>query len=141
MQETINKMQRQIDDASQINIPGAPKMGGKDLKDPEEYGGTGFKEWSENFISYLRRRDRRWTPLLKGIQERSKSPLSEMDGPALMKEADVPSLQVLKVFAEQLHEYLKTFTCKEPLTHVLAMGVDNAFEAWRHMCDQGAPRQ
>ena len=141
MQETITKMQRQLDEATHVNIPGAPKMGGKDLKDPEEFGGTGFKEWSENFISYLRRRDRRWAPLLKGIQERSKVPLDKMDGPILMKEADIPSLQVQKVFAEQLYEYLKNFTCKEPLTHVLALGAEGSFEAWRHMCDQGAPRQ
>ena len=142
MQESISNLTKQLAEVKgQGDLPGAPKMGGKDLKDPGEFGGTDFKPWSEDFISHLRRRDRRWAPLLTGILKRSKSPLKEIDGPALMIEAGIPNDDVLQVFQEQLYEYLKNFTCKEPRTHVMAHGPDNAFEAWRYLCDQGAPRQ
>ena len=57
-----------------------------------------------------------------------------------MAEADIKNDQVVTVFQEQLYEYLKNLTCKEPLTHVNAHGPDSAFEAWRYLCDQGAPR-
>ena len=144
MQQSINALTQQLSyykDKSGHEIPGAPRMGDKDLKEPSEYGGTDFKTWSEDFIAHLRRRDRRWAPLLKGIQVRSKTPLKDIDGPALMAEAEIANDKVLKVFAEQLYEYLRNFTCREPLTHVNAHGPDNAFEAWRYLCDQGAPRQ
>ncbi len=116
-------------------------MDHKDLKDPSEFNGNHFVSWSEDFITHVRLRDRRWEPLLKGIKERSKSPLSEMDGAALMAEADIASNEILQVFHQQLYVYLKKFTSGEPASYVLAGGPEGAFEAWRRMCDQGASRR
>ena len=74
-------------------------------------------------------RDRRWEPLLKGIQKRSQKPVSEMDGPTLMKEASISSNEILQTFKSQLYVYLKRFTGGDPLSYVLANGQESAFEA------------
>ena len=107
----------------------------KDQKDPSAYSGQHFTTWSEDFITHLTMRDRRWEPLLKGIQKRSQKPVSEMDGPTLMKEASISSNEILQTFQSQLYVYLKRFTGGDPLSYVLANGQESAFEAWRRICD------
>ena len=141
MQESINTLTKQLMETKKYEVAGAPRMDHKDLKDPSEFNGNHFVSWSEDFITHVRLRDRRWEPLLKGIKERSKSPLSEMDGAALMAEADIASNEILQVFQQQLYVYLKKFTSGEPASYVLAGGPEGAFEAWRRMCDQGASRR
>ena len=144
MQESINALTLRLmkQDAKDLyDIPGAPRMEKTDVQEPGAYNGSGFSEWSETFIAHLRLRDRRWDPLLKGIKERSKQPLSDMDGTALMGEANIKDNSVLQVFQQQLYEYLKKYTAGEPLTYAQAGGPEGAFEAWRRLCDQGASRR
>ena len=82
------------------------------------FNGANFADWSENFIAHIRLRDRRWEPLLTGVKERSKQPLSDIDGPDLMSEAGITDNTVLQIFQQQLYEYLKRFTSGDPATYV-----------------------
>ena len=132
MQESINALTLKLmkqDAKDKFDIPGAPRMEKTDIQEPAAFNGSGFTDWSENFIAHLRLRDRRWEPLLKGIKERSKQPLSDMDGAALMTEADIKDNGVLQIFQQQLYEYLKRYTAGEPSTYVQAGGPEGAFEA------------
>ena len=65
MQESINNLTRQVNDNKRYEIAGAPRMDLKDQKDPAEFNGQHFAAWSEDFVTHLRIRDRRWEPLLK----------------------------------------------------------------------------
>jgi hypothetical protein len=141
MQESINALTLKLMKQDKFDIPGAPRMEKTDIQDTTPFNGAGFTDWSENFIAHLRLRDSRWEPLLKGIKERSKQPVSEMDGDALMAEASIKDNAVLQIFQQQLYEYLKRFTAGEPSTYVQAGGPEGAFEAWRRLCDQGASRR
>ena len=141
MQESITTLTRQLTESKRHDLPGAPKMDLKDQKDPTAFSGQNFTSWSEDFITHLTMRDRRWQALLKCIKERSKAPVSEMDGPKLMEEASISSQEILQTFQAQLYVYLKRFTAGEPLSFVLANGQEGAFEAWRRMCDRGASRR
>ena len=44
---------------------------------------------------------------------------------------------VYEAFRSQLYEYLKTYTGGDVHTMVLTNGVDQSFETWRRLCDQG----
>ena len=141
MQESIAQLTRQLNETRKFEVAGAPKMDLKDQKDPSTFAGQHFNSWSEEFVTHLTMRDRRWETLLSYIKEKSTTPLDELDGPALMKKADITSDNILQIFQAQLYVYLKRFTSGEPLSYVLANGKDGAFEAWRRMCDQGASRR
>ena len=104
MQESINSLTIKLMDQKKHEVPGAPRMEKTDITDPVAYSGNGFTDWSENFIAHVRLRDRRWEPLPKGIKERSKSPLSDMDGNALMAEAEISDNKFLEIFQQQLYE-------------------------------------
>ena len=67
MQESINALTIKLMDQKKHDVPGAPRMEKTDITDPVAYNGSGFTDWSENFIAHVRLRDRRWEPLLKGI--------------------------------------------------------------------------
>ena len=120
MQESITNLTRQLTAKKRHDLPGTPKMDLKDQKDPTAFSGQNSTSWSEDFVTHLTMRDRRWQALLKGIKERSKAPVSEMDGPKLMEEANISSNEILQTFQAQLYVYLKRFTTGEPLSFVLA---------------------
>ena len=141
MQESIAQLTRKLTESKRFEVAGAPRMDIKDQKDPSSFNGQHFTSWSEEFITYLTMRDRRWEPLLSGIKEKSTTPLNELDGPDLMSKADISSNDILQIFQSQLYVYLKQFTSGEPLSYVLANGKDGAFEAWRRMCDHGTSRR
>ena len=60
MQESINQLTKQLNVSKRYELPGAPKMDLKDQKDPTVYSGQHFTTWSEDFITHLAMRDRRW---------------------------------------------------------------------------------
>ncbi len=48
----------------------------KDIDKPNKYDGIHLQIWSQNFMNFLERRDRRWSKLLREIQAKSVHPLN-----------------------------------------------------------------
>ena len=57
MQQSINALTQQLNvhkESKNHEVPGAPKIGEKDVKEPAEYSGTEFKNWSVHlYLTYV----------------------------------------------------------------------------------------
>ena len=112
----------------------------KDIDKPSKFDGQQWQVWSQNFMNFLERRDRRWSKLLKEIQAKSVHPLTPADHASISEKMGLDKI-LKEGFTHQLYDYLQAFTAGETLSKVIAGGREESWETWRSLCDQGKSRR
>ena len=100
-----------------------PKMNMKFIKKPKEYDGKNWDGWHASFINFLKHSDARWKPVLEYVKLHSAEPMCEgteaLRNMRTQNGLEEPGL--FMEFAEQLHEYLKSYITGGAEAIVLAL--------------------
>ena len=141
MSQQISALQQQIWDKKTDDKDGTPYMNPKDVEKPPKFSGEKWGTWEMDLKNFMARRDERWKDVLDVIKSKSDKPLTE-DGILFLRGHEklkkfMGKQGVYEAFRSQLYEYLKTYTGGDVHTMVLTNGVDQSFETWRRLCDQG----
>ena len=134
--ELIEGQKRRVDDPDALQ-----SIHSKDIDKPAKYDGKQWSVWKTDFLNFLERRDRRWTKLLKTIDERSIDPLTDDVKNLIGYEMELQRGTLMSDFTTQLYEYLKNYTSGEIQSRVVSGGKENSWETWRFLCDQGKSRR
>ena len=122
-----------------------PSMNIKDVEKPPKFSGKDWASWEHDFVNYIVRRDRRWWDILEAVKARSDKPLTARAIADIRAEEKLAKYLeqdlVYVAFREQLYEYLKSNTSGEVHAMVTSNGIENSFESWRRLCDQGKSRR
>ncbi len=118
-----------------------PAIHHKDVDKPPKYDGKNWTVWSSDFLTFLDRRDKRWSKLLKAIDKRSLNPLTKEIRVGIADELAIDSGTLVEDFTNQLYEYLKNYTSGEVQSCVVSAGREGSWESWRVMCDHGKSRR
>ncbi len=118
-----------------------PAIHYKDVDKPPKYDGKNWTVWSSDFLTFLDRRDKRWSKLLKAIDKRSLNPLTEGIKVRIADELAINSGTLVEDFTNQLYEYLKNYTSGEVQSCVVSAGREGSWGSWRVMCDHGRSRR
>ncbi len=101
-----------------------PAIHYKDVDKPPKYDGKNWTVWSSDFLTFLDRRDKRWSKLLKAIDKRSLNPLTEGIKVRIADELAINSGTLVEDFTNQLYEYLKNCTSGEVQSCVVSAACD-----------------
>ena len=114
-----------------------PIMHHKDVDKPSKFSGQNWSTWSLDFMNFLGRKNGKWKTILQTIQNVSQKPFDDKAYEHLKAATKIDNDELLKVYKEQLYEYLKSYTGGDVHTVVISNNPENAFESWRRICDQG----
>jgi hypothetical protein len=79
-----------------------PAIHHKDVDKPPKYDGKNWTVWSSDFLTFLDRRDKRWSKLLKAIDKRSLNPLTKEIRVGIADELAIDSGTLVEDFTNQL---------------------------------------
>ncbi len=131
--DTGESMNTKQGDAKQPPKP----MDRKDIDKPERYSGAAdaWLKWSRTFKRFLRRQDARWPLLLDEVEKKKGRPVTKED--EVKWDEDLGLGGHVKMFKEQLNEYLESYTSSAARLLVEACGDTRALDAWRQLADKG----
>ncbi len=143
LQAEVGRLSRKlaVQDIANGNANGqkdeVPHMNNKDIEKPFKYNGEKWAMWESDFKNFLVHRDQRWKLILDTIKKKSDKPIGPETLEEIRKNAGLQKDNVYEAFAQQLYEYLKSYTSGEANTLIMVNTPEKAFESWRRLCDQG----